>query len=78
MTQTILNQNETYTLALEKVSGQWWLELIERATGHVQIMYFGNKVKAVAMFDRMSMADTKRIYDKLNVKSSPMYKAGVK
>ena len=75
--QTILQQTENHTLTLEKVSGQWWLELIDRASGNVRIIYFGSKAKAEGMFNRMSMPEIIRIYDGLNVPVSPMYKKGV-
>lgn len=75
--QTILNQTDTHTLALEKTAGKWWLELITRATGHTRIIHFGQKAKAEGFCARMEMPDIIRIYDKLNVKETPMYKAGV-
>jgi len=76
MPETI-KQNDLYTLALERVSGQSWLELIERASGKVKIIRFGQKAKALAFFDRMDFPDILRICDKLNVKWEAMYKAGV-
>ena len=75
--QTILQQDDKHTLALEKTAGQWWLELINRASGATRIITFGRKDKAQAFFDRMAMPDIVRVYDKLNVKETPMYKAGV-
>jgi len=76
--QETLKQNDLYTLALEKISGQWWLEVIERASGKAKIIRFGQKAKALAFFDRMDFPDILRICDKLNVKWEAMYKAGVK
>ncbi len=75
--QTILQQTEKHTLTLEKVSGKWWLELIDRASGHTRIINMSNRTKAKAFFDRMTMPEIIRVYDKLNVKETPMYKAGV-
>lgn len=77
MTQETLKETSEYKLTLEKTAGQWWLELINRATGKTRIMYFGRKDKALGFFNRMEMPDIIRMYDKLNVPESPMYKAGV-
>ena len=74
---TILQQTGTHTLALEKTAGQWWLELINRASGATRIITFGRKDKAQAFFARTPMDQVIRIYDGLNVKETPMYKAGV-
>ena len=71
-----INANDHHTITLEKVSGQWWLELVNRASGHSRIIYFNNKAKAQAFCAGMDMPDIVRMYDKLNVKETPMYKAG--
>ena len=76
MTQT-LNETRDHLLTLEKVQGQWWLELVTRATGQAQIMYFERKDKALAFFDRMPMPEIVRMVSKLNVPSVPMYKEGI-
>lgn len=34
-----LDQNDTYTLALDNIKrGEWWLELIDRSSGNVKIL----------------------------------------
>jgi hypothetical protein len=73
----ILNQNETHTLVFEKIGAEWWLKLIDRATGKVRIITFGQKIKGKAFFKKMTMPDIIRAYNTLKVAEKPMYKAGV-
>jgi hypothetical protein len=75
--QETLAQSPEYTLTLEKTAGQWWLELVDRATGRVQIIYFTNKQKAKAFFDRMELSEVKAFCDHLKVPVVAMYKPNV-
>lgn len=70
-------ETAAHMLHTEKVAGQWWVELIDRASGKVRIVYFNRKDQALALFKGMSMPDIIRVYDNMRVPESPMYKAGV-
>ena len=69
---------DSHKLTLEKTSGQWWLELIDRATGMTQIVYFARKDKAKAFCKGMSIPDCIRVFsDVLKIEPIKMYKEGV-
>ena len=73
--QVTIDQNNEYTLALEfmgKKHGGYWLELINRATGHVKIMTAPRK----ELFDGVRISHAIRWMDDMEFK--PMYKSGVK
>lgn len=73
--QKTLDQNKEYTLALEfmgKRNGGWWLELIDRATGHVKIMTAPRKHS----FDGITISHAVRWLEREPWK--PMYKSCVK
>lgn len=64
-----LDQNDTYTLALDHVKrGEWWLELIDRASGNVKIMI----AKRADMFNGVKLYHALRWMDKIEWVS--MYK----
>ena len=67
-----LETNETHALRLEwmgKQNGGWWLELINRSTGHVKIMMSDRK----SMFEGVTIAHALRWTNRDEWK--PMYKA---
>lgn len=69
---TILEQNDTFTLALDNIKhGEWWLELIDRASGNVKILVAPNKDK----FNGVKLSHAIRWMD--NQEWVPMYKKGV-
>ncbi len=69
---TILEQNDTYTLALDNIKrGEWWLELIDRASGQVKILTSKRK----DMFDGVTLAHATRWTER--IEWMPMYKKGV-
>lgn len=73
--QVTIDQNEEYTLALEfmgKKHGGYWLELINRATGHVKIMTAPRK----DLFEGVKISHAIKWLG--NEEWKPMYKAGVK
>ena len=72
--QTILQQNDTHLLTLEKVGSEWWLELVQKSSGHVQIMANRSKARLLAMFKGMTIEDIKSFMDRANVELGPMYK----
>ena len=76
--QTVLNESKTHKLTLEKTAGQWWLELIERATGLTRIVYFKRKDKALAFCDRMTMPGIVRVFiEVLKIEPVKMYKENI-
>lgn len=70
-TMKTLEQNDEYTLNLEYVRREWWLELIERATGKVKILTSKRK----NMFAGVTIAYALRWTERQEWR--PMYKAGV-
>lgn len=69
---TILEQNDTYTLALDYIKrGEWWLELIDRASGNVKIMVATRKDK----FNGVTLAHAIRWTER--IEWMPMYKKGI-
>ena len=72
--QKTLDQNNEYTLHLEwmgKRHGGYWLELINRTSGHVKIMTAPRK----ELFDGVKISHAIRWLS--NEQWKPMYKAGV-
>ena len=68
----ILDQNDTYTLALDHIGhGEYWLELIDRASGNVKIMIAARKDK----FDGVTLSHALRWMDR--IEWVPMYKKGI-
>lgn len=74
----VLNENEDYKINLEKISNQWWLELQEKATGEVQIVYFANKQKAKAFVKGLTIEQFKTFLDKTKTKKCKIYKPIIK
>ena len=70
-------ETPAHMLRAERIKSQWWIELIDRASGHVRIVYFNRKDQALAMFDGMTMTEVIKAYDEMGVSEAPMYKAGV-
>ncbi len=69
---TILDQNDTFTLALDNIKrGEWWLELIDRASGKVKILVAANKDK----FNGVKLSHAIRWTERLEW--VPMYKKGI-
>lgn len=69
---TILDQNDQFTLAMDNIKrGEWWLELIDRATGNVKILVASNKDK----FNGVTLAHATRWMN--HIEWVPMYKKGV-
>lgn len=69
---TILEQNKTFTLAIDNIKhGEWWLELIDRKSGNVKILVAPNKDK----FGGVKLSHAIRWMD--NQEWVPMYKKGI-
>lgn len=67
-----LDQNDTYTLAVDQIKrGEYWLELIERSSGKVKILVGKNK----DMFNGVKLSHAIRWTDK--IEWVPMYKKGI-
>ena len=69
----IIDQNEQETLLLEfmgKRNGGWWLELVNRKTGHAQIITHQDK----GFFEGLNLTHCKQIFKR--VEPVTMYKAG--
>lgn len=71
-----LDQNKNFTLRAEKVQGEWWLELIERATGLTYIIYCDTKQHAIEFFKGMNLAECYDWMIRAEVKPLKMYKEG--
>ena len=69
----IIDENKDYSLRLEfmqKRSGGWWLERIERGTGKAKIVMHQDKT----FFDGLNLANSKNLFR--HVEAVKMYKAG--
>ena len=72
-----LQESATHKLTLEKTAGQWWLEVIDRASGITSILYFNRKDKAQAFFKGMTLPEIVAMLPKLRPEVCKMYKEGV-
>jgi hypothetical protein len=71
-----LKESSQYRLTLEKVAGQWWLELTSRPSGRVKILCFPRRDKARRFFAGMDFPAILRVYDAARAEWQPMYKPG--
>lgn len=70
--------NRMHLLRIERMKrGEWWVELIDKPTGHVQLLITKSKKAAFEMFKDMELPEIKKAMDRWNVPLVPMYKPKV-
>ncbi len=69
--------NNTHAIIIERIAGNTWLELVDRASGSSRIMMFKSRAKAIEFIRDMTIDAIIQLFDRLRIESTPMYKKGV-
>jgi hypothetical protein len=74
--ETILLENDTHLIKYEKIYNEYWLELMERATGNAYILKCKTKAHATAFFKGCTIQDAIRIMvNEFKIQPQQHYKA---